>query len=347
MVEKITFFMGTDRSAFSTSPSGVTDYTGSGFNGENFPPSGAGLSFNANVVGIYAEANLINPNTGQFTTTSDFWTHVRVKTFELSASRQFLVWYNDQGAAVVRLYSDANRAMYLQYSSDLGTTWINASNDAFDTGVTQSGTDLDVRIKIHPTQGRIELYVNSQNYQLATNINTSALGSGISKFRLFRISTFINSNSTYNSVIAANYCTIGHTLRIRKITGNGDLSQWTGGFAGVGEYPTSDDDYVSTSIAGNRSTFTGATLTATPSGNVIKAVGVQVRGRNDASGVAPQDITASLRIASTNYDAPSTTPLLAGNDGRQYIWNNDPSTGLPWTSITSVNNTQPGVLSKN
>ena len=110
---------------------------------------------------------------------------------------------------------------------------------------------------------------------------------------------------------------------------NGANTAWTGAFGDVDEQGITDSDFISSTTAGAKETFTHAALPAAwATGFSVEAVAVSYRvsaGQN--SGVVVKDLQ---RIGGTDYVGTSL-----GNNAQitpvQKVYNQSPATSADWT----------------
>jgi hypothetical protein len=83
-------------------------------------------------------------------------------------------------------------------------------------------------------------------------------------------------------------------------------------------------------------TYTAPALSATPAGNIVKAVAIGARLRND-DGDAPQNVRALLRVDGKLYRGGYAARIGPGFAGSLTIFDGDPVTGGAWRAIDHAN----------
>lgn len=259
------------------------------------------------------------------------WFHALHQQFasNYAAGTSSLVLYNSAGTAIIRLQMvTASTNWTLQYWN--GSSWV-------DVGVAIAWTAnyaVDIKIRIHASQGEIEWFYNNLSVARVTGIDTSGF-TNVASFALG--GTGSNGYHQWTEMLAASFNTLGHRFRTRTATGNsGTNTAWDGDYTAIDEVPVNDADNISSATATQVETFTAANLSATPAGSFIKGVAINARIRRDDTG--PQNAKAALRIGSTNYLAPYNfeQPGL-GFNGRHWVWSLNPATAAAWSAISEAN----------
>ncbi|WP_375272844.1 hypothetical protein [Sphingomonas sp.] len=282
--------------------------------------------------GGYAEAYVTDPIDGVQKGVTRVWSHMTVvgEAYQApSNGLRLLTWFNEAGAEVVRLQAAGGYSKQLAFFNTKTSQWVNVGG----TGECSNGT-YDVLIVVHPTAGRLAWFFNGNLAVDVRGLDTSSIGN-VAKMRLGRVQDW-SGKSTFSNVLMASYNTIGHTVRRRAPSANGSVMQWAGGYGDVDDGPVDDSDAISASNVGEVARFVGPVFTPTSTGNVIKAVAVAARIRNDGD-VVPTNARALLAIGGTEYQAPKNMPIRAGFAGSVTVFDVDPSTGAPWSSIANVN----------
>ncbi len=144
------------------------------------------------------------------------------------------------------------------------------------------------------------------------------------------------TRTTWTEQIIANHNLVNNRLKTVRATSNGtDATDGFGSFTDIAEnglVSGNDSTFIELTAAGQKRSFKGAARTLTfPTS---KGCSVPFRAmRQDATG--PQHLKPFLLISGTRYYG-TTIALTLGWKNYQYVWEVDPSTGLPWT--TSVIN---------
>lgn len=240
--------------------------------------------------------------------------------------RPFVTWYDSTGKEIVRLNGGGSGAMYLSYLS--GDAWVSLP---VQYGITGSWL-CDVRIDLHPTQGRLQFYCNQQ--YLGEWKGLKMAGTDIGKVR------FSSQGDRYYAyfwnIILASYNTIGHTVRTRRPQSAGANSEWVGAASDINEAGLNDATSLNTIVTGAVSTFKGDILSPTTPGNVIKAITVAARIRNDG-GEVPRNAKAVVRVGGVNFAAPENMQINAGFIGSTTTFDVNPATGKRWASVDEIN----------
>ncbi len=290
---------------------------------------------------VFVRANLTDPTTNErISVTDQIWVHGS-QALDWFSSNNGWYWqvYNSAGTPVVKLNKeDSGATTTCQYWN--GSAWIVMGTCL----VSPDGLGVftyDVRMVIHPTAGRLEFYVNNEYVDSVVNINTS----NWVNFHEMRWKRTNRGTSVYDHVISSEN-TIGWVLKYATINGNGSNQDWIGTYTDINEVGAPNDaTQIKTNDVGAKATYTHSTFTATPVGNAVKAVLLGARIRNDGSDVNAQNVRPMLRKISTSTDYVKADGVFypySGFDARVAIYENDPSTGLPWTSSTAVNDFEVG-----
>jgi hypothetical protein len=254
------------------------------------------------------------------------WTHFEYNTaFISNAARTHIQWLNSSGTAVFRLqYSAGGGVLQAQYWN--GSAWTNIGSTF---SITTSRASIDVKI-VCGGSGSMEVY-------LAGSLVTSGSASMTSVTNIDKVQLLDNisgSTSYYSQVIVATSSTVGWKFFTKPPTGNGANTAWTGTFADVDETVVSDADFITTAVANDVETYTGAALSL--GSGTVKAVVVSMRAKND--GVSPVNIQGALRRSSTNYFSGNLS-INSGYGPMVAIWETDPSTSAAWVGSDAASAT--------
>jgi hypothetical protein len=279
--------------------------------------------------GSYADCYVTDPVDGVRKGVTRLWSHAKVSSidFDYPEGLALFTWYNSLGQPVVRLAGVALNLRALQMRQ--GDNWVTVGLSAASKSAT-----YDVHIRVHPSQGRLAWFVNGTFASDVSGINTAAIGD-IALMRLGNVQDYTGTTD-FSEVLLASYNTIGHVVRRRTPSGAGTHSAWSGSWQDVDDPVTNDTNAISASAVGARSTFTAPALDATSPGNVIKAVAVAARIRNDGD-VIPTNARACLRIGGVDYTAPNNMRISAGFVGSVQVFEQNPSTNAAWASISEAN----------
>jgi len=295
-----------------------------------FVPSLAGCSDSASSVDVspggFADAYITDPVDGVRKGVSRLWSHAASASGPYSPATVLYSWFDQSGQEVVR-FGNAGSGYQIQYFN--AGTWVGVG-EPMGAG---SGT-YDFLFVVHPTAGRLAWFFNGNLAVDLRGLDTSTIGN-VARMRLAVLQSYVGATS-HSGVILASYNTIGHTVRRRPPAANGTRMTWSGSYADVDDGTVNDSDAISASNVGDMATLTGPAFTPTSSGNVIKAVAVAARIRNDGD-VIPTNAKALISVAGQDQFAPTNMPISAGFSGSVAVFDKDPGTGLPWSDISRVN----------
>lgn len=254
---------------------------------------------------------------------TDFWTHW-VSSRRDHDSRPNVQWYKADGTEVIRCNGDDHFSFWNGSSWTDTTVYLNEGD--------RDNLACDIYVKVG-VSGTIAVYHN-KILQGTYSGDTSGIGS-VGRIRFSSVGNGGGGYSWYHQMIVANYNTIGHQVRVRYPTGNGTNTAWAGDYTAVDDVPYDDADTITSDTASQKETYTGATLSGTTLGNIIKAVAVGSRARINTDG--PQNIAHMLRIGSTDYVAPyNMKGLNLGYAGGVTVWQKNPATDAAWASISDA-----------
>lgn len=270
----------------------------------------------------------IDQDTGAAADLTAFWTHF-VYAAEGGNDGNIMQMLDSSHVPQVQLQvideGGSADVIVLQYK--LSGSWTTVSTFNLPLGVNAA---IDIYVNA-VTLGSLDCFVNGSSVASFSG-DLSGLGTIASL-------TFAASSQVdlfFQQILVANYNTIGHTVRARQVTAAGDSQQWTGAYGNVATYPMNTGLFIASATAGDLNTYTGTTLSATPTGQIIRAVGFGTYIRNDT--VGPQNAKGVLEISSTPYTAPyNMRSISLGFNGNIAIWANNPATSAPWASITEAN----------
>lgn len=264
--------------------------------------------------------------------TADFWISCYLRKSGNSNGDGFLLLYDTTYSATQGLFALAqtgsNTGIYrLTYWN--GSAWTPASAETFtiDNGVLYR---IDYHVKIANAGGVIELYLNGVLTSTGSIDDTriTDVVTGIDKVR-FGIFASSPNLCYWSAMLFADEDTRAMFMAQRLPTGNGANTAWTGAFGDVDETGINDADFITSTTAGAKETFTHAALPAAwATGFSVEAVAVSYRvsaGQN--SGVVVKDLQ---RIGGTDYVGTSL-----GNNAQitpvQKVYNQSPATSADWT----------------
>lgn len=231
----------------------------------------------------------------------------------------------------------------LQLSPDGFTNRLTLVNYPAST-IAQPGTPAEwcFRIKIHPTAGVIEWWINGGLWYSTPVGNTAAYCSGSPSKAIFGCA---NSNGdTYISEVratAASRPCVGMDIFTADYTADGANTAWAGGVASINEIREDSSTLLTSTAAGQDSCFVSRPLPALSGNMGVQAVINSGKWRTTVG--APQHLKHYLRIGGTNYlGASQSVPTVAGT--LQTVWETSPATGVPFTA-SEFNNAQKGMES--
>ena len=264
--------------------------------------------------------------------TSDFWVSCYLRKSGNSNGSGFLILYDKAYSATQGLFAIAQtgsntgiyRVMYWN-----GSAWTAVSGETFtiDNGILYR---IDWHVKIANAGGVIELYIGGVLVVTGSIDDTRITDAvtGIDKVTFGNFASSLN-RCQWSAMLFADEDTRAMFMAQRLPTGNGANTAWTGAFGDVDEQGITDSDFISSTTAGAKETFTHAALPAAwATGFSVEAVAVSYRvsaGQN--SGVVVKDLQ---RIGGTDYVGTSLganaqiTPV-------QKVYNQSPATSADWT----------------
>lgn len=276
-------------------------------------------------------------NIGSFT--GDFWAHFRMHTpKDMSAtgtSRRFMSIADEAGGLLIAIDGVAS-----------ASTWrVNAYGDTTVAGAAfpmAADTTLlvDVKVTVNSTNIITEVYIGGVLASTATASNAMGLKgmpyrftldskgtstSGITAYRYLYLSEFI---------FASDESTVGLRLATLIPAATGTYFDWTGGVAEI-----SDGNLATAAIASTSAlklSWLPSVYGGPSSPTAIRAVVSRTRASKGAGG--PQRLKHFLRKSTVNYFGTTALVGAVGLDGTMEVWDNCPSTGVPWVTgnLTSM-----------
>lgn len=249
---------------------------------------------------------------------SEVWCSFRMSHTGLhtwTTTHQGFTVCNSSGVQVFRIRPSATGILIAEYWNGAWT----AVSAAFPYAI--AANKWDIRLKVHATQGAIEIYRGGTLESSATNIDTSAMGNlhyGI-------IARLVSSSTFFSEVIIDTESTITYRYKCNPPTGNGAHTAWTGDYTAVDEASYNLSDAVSSGTADQKETFTAAARSFTSMS--VKAVQVSFLALKGQSG--PSKVRGLLRKGGVDYESADIA-LTYGYSGRTAVFTTDPSTGLAW-----------------
>lgn len=271
----------------------------------------------------------------------DFWYGFRFKGGGGFLSGQIGLQFFDASKEFLRLTggSTAN-SIKLMTSADGFTTPVDYPSSQISQPT--SPTEYTFRIKIHPTNGQIQWWINGGLWFQTPLGDTASLCSG-SPSKVFFSCPNSNGDAYYSEIIAtsADDPRVGMDLVTLAYTADGANTGWTGGVATINEVTENQSTVLSAAASLLESSFIATDLPTLASGQSVRAVINSGKWRTTAG--APQSVRGYLRIGGSNYYA-TAQPAAAVASPLQFIWQLSPVTGIAFTE-TAVNAAEFGMAS--
>ena len=263
---------------------------------------------------------------------ADFWIGCYLRKSGNANNNGFLTLFDTAYSATQGLFALAQtgsntgiyRVMYWN-----GSAWTAVSGETFtlDNGILYR---IDFHVKIANAGGVIELYLNGV-LTMTGAINDTRITdtvTGINKVEFGNFASSLN-RCQWSAMIFADEDTRAMFMAQRLPTGNGANTAWTGAFGDVDETGYSDADFLITTTAGAKETFTHAALPAAwATGFTVKAVALNYRfsaGQN--SGLVTKDLH---RIGGVDVVGASLGNLSQYGPAQRLLAQN-PATSAAWT----------------
>lgn len=204
-------------------------------------------------------------------------------------------------------------------------------------------TEYTFRIKIHPTLGQIQWWINGGLwFQTPVGDTTTLCSSSPSK--VFLSCPNSNSSGYYSEIIAtsADDSRVGMSLVTLAYTADGADVGWTGGVASINELTENQSTVLATSTAPTDSSFVATDLPTLATSQSVRAIINSGKWRTTSG--APQNVAGYLRLGGTNYYAAAQTAIGTAST-LQFIWHTNPAAAAPFTE-TAVNAAEFGMESR-
>jgi hypothetical protein len=267
---------------------------------------------------------------GSFTT---FWHRAFIFHGTLLSGRTLFQYINSSATPVFRLQLTSNNVLQAQYWN--GSAWTNIGSTYATTASTLCKLDLKI---VCGASGSFELYYTT-NMAVEGSLVLSGSASMTAVNNIDGIKTYSNNSSLAASLarhsewIWGDETTVGHRYAWAPPTGDGTDTAGSGSYTDVDEAVTSDADTSTLSANGDAETYTHGTLTA-PAG-AVKAVQVEARVRNQATGA--QNVKARLRVGGTAYNQASNYASIGTSyTGYRARWDTNPATAATWVNATAI-----------
>jgi hypothetical protein len=273
----------------------------------------------------------------------DFWYGYRFKGGGGFLTGQIAFQMFDGSKEFLRLISVvAANDVRLLLSPD-GFTSVVVSYPASTIAQPTTAAEYVFRIKIHPTLGRIDWYINGGLWFTTGAMDTTGYCSGSpAKGQWGRANS--NGDSYISEVRAssADDPCVGWAISTLVPSANGASTGWSGGYTTINEVTKDTSTLLTTASAATDATFVATDMAALSGPQVVR--GVVLSGEFRAAASAPQHVDGLLRIGGTNYAAGQSqvAPAVAGP--LQFIYETNPATGIAFTE-TAVDLAEIGVRS--
>lgn len=320
-------FAGNEMEAFNVSTANVVEQAIAGYFDTACSRTAIRLGLGS-PAGEYADTPTVTARTTR-------WLHCYYRVSISSAASNaapILILFNDVGTQVFRIYfPNANNVTSAQAQYWNGATWVNIGAAISLVASTTYTFDLEV---VCGASGSFRFFINSSILAASGSATMTAV-TNIARARFHTTTSSGSSgNQSYVSqVILANESTLGHQYYTKPPTADGANTTWSGTFADVDETPLSQADFIESLNANEVETFTGAAITIPPN-VVVKAVVVSGQMKNVAGG--PQNAQGALRKGGVNYFSANIPGVGLSYAPAQAIFENDPSTAVPWVPADAV-----------
>jgi hypothetical protein len=255
-----------------------------------------------------------------------------------------LIFLDETGRQFLRLRSTTPGTGELQYSVNNGVTWVPFAGSA----INQPGTpdEYVFRVKIHPTLGHVEWYINGSLWYQTPNMDTTPWCVG-SPRKVWWPQANSNNNSWVSEVRAssADDPCVGWDIYTMDYAADGALQQWAGSVAAINEIVKDVGTVIQTAVADVESTFVPRALPVLAGGLAVRGI-VNSGDFRTAAAPAPQHVLGTLRIAGVSYPSPDVQLVSNVAALLQWIWETSPATGDEFAEAEiAPANFQPGYRS--
>jgi len=251
--------------------------------------------------------------------------NVYLDNWDMNSANTVLL-YNENDEAIWRVNKPQDdNTTTVEYND--GTSWIQAGSTFEFTG---SGIKnrWDMKFVLDDVSGSIEFWKDGVSVYTYSGDTIFRTGSQIKSFRLGG-RRFFDKQTTFSGVFVCDELTTSMEYVQTKPGGAGNYTAWTGAYTDVDENGRNDTDTIETQSAGNKATFTPATLTTDfDTGWDVIGYGLSVRAKKAAEPV--QSISLMIRSGTTDDVKTSNTLTIAYQQFRDY-WDVNPATGVAWT----------------
>lgn len=242
-----------------------------------------------------------------------------------TTGRRNIAWelVDANGVGVVRVFRAGAVGTNDVFQRWNGSAWVNIGSAG--AVVNYADIKIDIYCKLDAS-GELSLYRNG----ILMFQETGDFSSYADPRRMRHGRYQSGNNSGTMEMMISTESLIGVRFSYDVPESDGANTAWTGTYADVDETVLDNTDYIYTGSAGNRETVKSATRASKVSTKEVKAVVISHSSAKGFSG-GPTKIATTIRKGGVDYDNASDQSLIFGFKGYQQIWENDPSTGIPWT----------------
>lgn len=277
-------------------------------------------------------------------TACDFWYGFQYYGASGATTLHSCVTFSNAGVAFLRVYNVLNTGVgncNLQTSVD-GTNWTDLPASLIQQPFTP--TEWTFHIKRHASAGCFQWWIGGELWYEVTG-NTTGYFTTCTRVSWGEAGTNLTASISEIVATSADDPRVGMNCATLYYTGDGNDTDWTGGYADVAELSEDSSTVQTTAAAGDESSYLHVNMPALTPGSVVRCV--LVSGKWRTTPTAPQNLSGYLRMSGVNYDNADDDPIqavpaIAGL--LQFRWHLSPVTGLAFTEA-EVNASEPGQLS--
>lgn len=273
----------------------------------------------------------------EFTASSEIW--VSFYTYEFTSGTNFpLLDVLSAGVPLFQLDRDSTTTIAMEYWN--GSAWVEiAADSSFVSAVRYR---IDVHIKIDNTVGIIDWYVDGILRDSFSGDTLYTAATTVDKVVLRATTTAGLPSGNFSAIIIADEDTRDMIYSQTPVDGAGAETDWSGAYTAIDETGVNDADFIQSTTAGQRATFSFGNLHADfATGYDVVGVGVSARGSRGASG--PANLKPLVRSGTTNGEGDPTAMDLTWKPARHFFALN-PATTAAFT-VSEVDSAQIGVRS--
>jgi hypothetical protein len=278
------------------------------------------------------------------TTACDFWYGFQFAGAGGASTNHQCVEFSNGGVGFLRIFNPNGTAAgtaNLQTSTN-GSSWTDYPSSNVSQSIS-SPVEWTFRIKRHATLGCFQWWIAGTLWYEVTGDTT---GYFTTCTRVAWGSAGGNQDSGVSEIVATSSDDprVGMNCATLYYTGDGNDTDWAGTYTDVAELSEDTATVLTSTAAGEESSFLHTDVPALTAGVVVRAVIVSGKWRTAVG--APQNLSGYLRISGTNYDdADDPVQAVAAVAALlQFIWHLSPATGLAFTEA-EVNALEPGMVS--